>query len=134
MRTTFHLVVLLAAVSAFTGCAYCKDRIMDLTDIVQAKVTVGEGFDLSGRIPWMGLGLGTSEGVSAGFGYRGIGVWKSERTDVQLVLPYMHREDAFESLAGSMTQYGVGDRGLHVLVGDVTVQSVPLFLGHDHVR
>ncbi len=114
MRKGVHLMLFILAAGLFGGCAYTEDRVMDLTDLVHAKIVVGEGIDLSGRVPWMGLGLGHSKGISAGFAYRGIGVWKSERTDIQILLPYMHREgeDEFEPLAGSITRYGVGDRGL----------------------
>jgi hypothetical protein len=105
------ILTLLGSVAISTGCTYTTDRLNDLTDVCQAKVVLGEGVDLSGRVLWVALGGGYSDSVSAGFGNRGYGVWQGKRIDAQVLLPYVHTEEV-DPLAGNIESYGIGDRGL----------------------
>ncbi len=123
MKPALFLIALLVAAGCASGCTYTEDRLNDLTDICQAKLSFGQGVALSGRALWPSLGLGYSDSASVGFGYRGYGVWKSVRTDVQVVLPYINTEDEFENIAGNIEMYGVGDPGL---VGDWPIMGEEL--------
>jgi len=90
-------------------CVYLLDRFLDLTDIVQLNLAIGDGglFNLHITKAFQ-LGFGKRDGVCFGFMPRSFGMWHEDRQEGGLrISPYMvyYKKCDREALWGTTTLF-----------------------------